>query len=123
MDSNNNSANMKLSPGMMCLVIGFRSSPINLGKVVVLEKTMQDGDRTPSGSIFFPPSSSGNVWLVSGEGLHKCVKGINGDSFQPSSYAFKSEGHLMPIRPEEDPLEMSMQSIEDYLDSKQEEKA
>ena len=106
MDSNNNSANMKLSPGMMCLVIGFKSSPINLGKVVVLEKTMKDGDRTPSGSIF-RPSSSGNVWLVRGDGLHKCVKGINGDTFPPSSYAFKAEGYLMPIRPEEDPLEIT----------------
>lgn len=106
MDSNNNLANMELSPGMLCLVIGFKSSPINLGKVVVLEKTMQDGDRTPSGATF-RPSSSDNVWLVRGSGLHKCVKGISGDTFQTSSYAFHREGYLMPIRPEEDPLEIT----------------
>ena len=122
MDNNNNSANMKLEPGMMCLVIGFKKQPVNVGKVVVLERLMFEGDRTPSGATF-KPSTSGNAWLVTGECLFKyVVDAASGGSYEASSYAIQLESHLMPIRPEKDPLEMSIQSIEDYLDSKQKEK-
>lgn len=106
MDSNNNSANMKLESGMLCLVIGYHSDPHNLGKVVILEKVAQCGDITPSGGTF-RPSNPGVVWLVKGAGLNRCQKGVNGDTYVTSGYAFHSEGHLMPIRPEEDPLEIT----------------
>lgn len=115
MDSNNNSANMKLEPGMMCLVIGFRSSPVNLGKIVTLSEHVLEGSLNPSGNKY---KVSG--WLCYGEGLVSVASGGREVCGKRGLFASK---HLMPIRPEEDPLEMSMQSIEDYLDSKQKEKA
>lgn len=110
MDSNNNSANMKLEPGMMCLVIGYREKPVNVGKVVFLDKYVKAGELNPSGLYYVE-----DYWICTGENLVS-VCGIrevveNEGLFNPK--------HLMPIRPEEDPLEMSIQSIEDYLDSKQ----
>lgn len=114
MDSNNNSANMKLSPGMMCLVIGCKSIPVNIGKLVTLGEYVLKGSLNLSGNRY---KVSG--WLCYGKGLFSLGGGV---PVYGERGLFLPE-HLMPIRPEEDPLEMSMQSIEDYLDSKQKEKS
>lgn len=98
MDSNNNSANMKLSPGMMCLVIGFRSSPVNIGKIVTLGMYVLKGSLNLSGNKY---KASG--WVCYGEGLFSVGGGVpvcgERGLFLPE--------HLMPIRPEEDPLEIT----------------
>lgn len=121
MDSNNNSANMKLSPGMMCLVIGAELNTDNIGKVVTLVRAVGKGEIIPELGC----RAGRDFWLIEGESLtyNTKSKSTGKISFFEGSLGLALPYNLMPIRPEEDPLEMSMQSIEDYLDSKQKEKA
>lgn len=115
MDSNSNSANMKLEPGMMCLVIGGLKNLDNIGKTVKLVRFLKKGEYLLSDT-----SVAFDVWDVLGENL--TLMRANNTKVR-GNISIVCPKHLMPIRPEEDPLEMSMQSIEDYLDSKQKEKA
>ena len=98
MDSNNNSANMKLEPGMMCLVIGYKSDPANVGKVVTLVEYVLEGSLNLSGN---PYKSS--AWVCYGKDLY---------SLSANTTVCRDKGlflpeHLMPIRTEEDPLEIT----------------
>jgi len=100
MDSNNNSANMKLEPGMMCLVIGYTTQPDNLGKIVTLERKVRgtDSDGTPV-----------ELWEFSGDNLSWNTRKNTGEIVEKGvgSVSWSLPEHLMPIRPEEDPLEIT----------------
>ena len=81
MYTNNNSADMKLEPGMMCLVIGCYHPEFSaiIGTTVTLIESLVIGDL--------------EMWRC-GEFIgHRC------DYIQSR--------FLMPIRPEEDPLEIT----------------
>ena len=121
MDSNNNSANMKLEPGMMCLVIGAELNTDNIGKVVTLVRAVGKGEIVDELGC----RTGRDFWLIEGESLtyNTTSKSTGEISFFVGRIGLSLEHNLMPIRPEEDPLGMSIQSIEDYLDSKQREKA
>lgn len=109
MDSNNNSANMKLSPGMMCLVVGFREDPVNLGKVVTLKSFHKRGDFIQTGKGDSLASLVQDCWLVEGKNLSRewrCGLTNKVITYVDCNGIFKTE-HLMPIRPEEDPLEIT----------------
>ena len=100
MYTNNNSADMKLEPGMMCLVIGYTSEPHNMGKTVTLEK-VTNGILSDGSPVI--------CWEVSGEGLHWHMRRRTG-SVSTSGIGNKGwvlSENLMPIRPEEDPLEIT----------------
>ena len=107
MDSNNNSANMKLEPGMLCLVIGYRADPVNLGKLVTLKSFHKKGEVLPL--VNTVASLVQDCWLVEGENLTRSWRcGLTNKivTYVDCSGIFKSE-HLMPVRPEEDPLEIT----------------
>lgn len=82
MDSNNNSANMKLSPGMMCLVIGC-SNPSNYNRWLGTTVTLVEQIRM----------TFSEMWVC--------------EEFQGCGIDAIMGKHLMPIRPEEDPLEIT----------------
>lgn len=107
MDKANNSANMKLEPGMMCLVFGLVIDTKFNGLCVTLKSHSNESKGVEWGN--WVPGD----WICLHRSFGEDVDGME----------MFNEKNLMPIRPEEDPLEMSMQSIEDYLDSKQKEKA
>lgn len=100
MDSNNNSANMKLSPGMMCLVIGYVGEPHNVGKTVTLKKVA---------SGILPDGSPTYCWEVSGEGIRWRMRNRTGSvtTAGVGNRGWILAQHLMPIRPEEGPLEIT----------------
>ena len=100
MDSNNNSANMKLSPGVKALIIGYISTPANVGKVVILERKVSGRDGK---------GRKIDLWSVSGDNLAYVYRNSDGEVVKQGagkkSHALPQ--HLMPIRPEEDPLEIT----------------
>lgn len=100
-------ANMKLEPGVMAVVIGFSEKPVNLGKIVTLVSFHKKGE-----VVDFKSTKSmvaQDCWLVEGAGISRKTKGQTTgrvENIIGSQGVFRSQ-HLMPIRPEEDPLEVT----------------
>lgn len=95
-------ANMQLEPRIKALVIGYRSHPHNLGKVVELVRFMKKGCFYNRGFV------DADYWIVSGDNLEHISAGevICG----PESII--SPKYLMPIRPEADPMVITQQMEE-----------
>lgn len=85
----------KLEPGMLALVIGCKNNPVNIGKSVTLEAFVKAGDR------FVLGKARRDSWHVSGNGLSCLV----GDEIVVGSDTLVASEHLLPIKPESDPLE------------------
>lgn len=93
----------ELQPGMLALVIGYRYEPVNVGKIVTLDRVFNNGDQGPTGRTY---EGGSGAWMVRGDNL-KCrtVDGI----WHESEHAYVSPQHLLPIRPEQDPLHEKQQ--------------
>lgn len=89
----------ELQPGMLALVIGCRNVEINLGKIVTLERFVKEGQ------IVFDGPAMRDLWVISGEGVGYFV----GGRVVISEKGLASPKHLMPIKPEADPLEQKQQ--------------
>lgn len=102
------SANMRLEPGIKALVIGYNSNPYNLGKVVTLISFHKKGDLVPwCGDKSL--RCNDDLWLAEGEDLLKMsISSVTGalTEAKGTTGIFRSD-QLMPIRPEEDPLEVT----------------
>lgn len=90
----------ELQPGMLALVVGYRINHKNLGKIVTAKEKVFNGYVGPDGAEFI--SESG--WLVVGEGLSL----TSGGKFVDSPFCYIEESHLLPIKPEADPLEIKV---------------
>lgn len=94
------SYNKELKPGIQALVIGSINGPRNIGKTVTLKKVtngvLQDGSPVV-------------CWEVEGEGLHWHMRNWAGRIIKSGvgDRSWFLAQHLMPIRPEEDPLEIT----------------
>lgn len=94
--------NTELKPGMMALVIGGTNYFNNVGKTVELVKFIQETERHSGGSkVMFA------CWEIKGKNLYsRMVNGITGATVSEhhgdSGVAISK--HLMPIKPEADPL-------------------
>lgn len=104
-------ANMNLEPGIKALVVGFNKDPVNLGKVVMLLSFHKKGEivEFESGKTV----AGFDCWLVEGEDLSRSTRSVSTGNVK--LYVGK-EGvfapcDLMPIRPEEDPLEVAEHEI------------
>ena len=87
----------ELQAGMLALVVGCRTNPSNIGKVVELIRVMNIGD-VADGRRFAGPAPA---WKIKGDSLvYLKVSGEAVDS--DTSYA--ESRHLMPITPMQDPL-------------------
>lgn len=93
----------ELRPGMLALVIGYKYEPVNVGKIVTLERIFNNGDLSYTGRIYEGVSGA---WMVKGDNL-KCR--TSGGAWSDSEYAYVSPQHLMPILPEVDPLDQKQQ--------------
>lgn len=100
MDNSNNSANMKLSPGMLCLVINAHRNMDNIGKIVTTIRYLNGGDFIPELGGFAAVAS----WLIHGEFLTITTTEREVDK---GDFTLAGRQDLMPIRPEEDPLEIT----------------
>lgn len=92
----------KLEPGMLALVIGCRLNPANIGKVVECVCVMEPGTHH-NGEMFGGPNTS---WKVIGDRI--VGMNLRGDSF-PSDHTYVQPSHLLPIKPEADPLDQKQQ--------------
>lgn len=92
----------ELQPGMLALVIGCTRNPANIGKIVTADQKVTAGFVGPKGYRF----SSDSGWLVRGSGL---IKSISDGSMSPSDYCYIADEHLLPIKPEADPLDQKQQ--------------
>lgn len=91
----------KLEPGMLALVIGFSSFPDNVGKIVTTDRYSKTGDPGVGSAIY----GGTGAWLVKGDklALNHGARKVIGD------FAFINPKHLLPIRPEADPLDQKQQ--------------
>lgn len=88
----------ELQAGMLALIVGFSRNPHNVGKIVTVENKVVMGTPSYDGNgIFADPCG----WLVTGEDLN-LTKGLE---IIKSNYCYVDESHLMPIKPEADPLD------------------
>lgn len=88
----------ELQPGMLALVIGCTSNPIDVGKIVTLDSFLEEGCATPDGGY-----TKRALWLANGDGLHRMVDG----SLVSSKYGLYKAKNLLPIKPEADPLDVT----------------
>lgn len=88
----------ELQAGMLALVMGCTSNPIDVGKIVRLDSFLEEGDATPDGGY-----TNRALWLATGDGLHRMVDG----SLVMSKYGLYRTKHLIPVRPEQDPLDVT----------------
>ena len=90
----------ELQAGMLALVIGCTRNPANIGKIVTADQKVTDGFVGPEGYKF----SGEFCWLVRGSGL---IRSLTNGSFSPSDYCYIADEHLLPIKPEADPLDVT----------------
>lgn len=94
--------NTELKPGMMALVIGGTTHFNNVGKTVELVKFIQETERDSGGSkVRFA------CWEIKGKNLYsRMVHSITGVTVSEhhGDNGVALSKHLMPIKPEADPL-------------------
>jgi len=88
----------ELQVGGLALVIGCTSNPIDVGKIVQLDSFLEEGDETPDGGF-----TKRALWLATGDVLHRMVDGY----LVTSKYGLYQTKNLIPIRPEQDPLDVT----------------
>ena len=94
--------NTELKPGMMALVIGGTTHFNNVGKTVELVKFIQEEERDSGGSkVRFA------CWEIKGKNLYsRMVHSITGVTVSEhhGDNGVAISKHLMPIKPQSDPL-------------------
>lgn len=88
----------ELQPGMLAMVVGCRSNPANIGKVVELVRFMAPNDMH-DGRRFAGPVSA---WKIKGDGL--VFLNLQGSTYE-SDCSYAESRHLMPVKPEQDKME------------------
>lgn len=92
----------ELQPGMLALVVGCRKNPANIGKIVELIKFMRPGDVHDSRRFAGPVAA----WKIKSVNLvHLSISGE--EIYSDTSYA--EARHLLPVRPQADPLDQKQQ--------------
>lgn len=89
----------ELQPGMLALVIGCTKFPTDVGKIVKLDRFLNAGDATPDNGY-----ATKDLWLAIGENLHRVQEG----NLVADDYGLSMSKHLLPIKPEADPLEIKV---------------
>jgi len=90
----------ELQPGMLAMVIGCNSNPANIGIIVELVKLVQT-DETFNGMTF---GGSKPCWMIEAKGLKSLF--MDG-TIVDNNYSFALPSHLLPIKPEADPLDVT----------------
>lgn len=93
---------IELQPGMLALVIGCRSNPANIGKLVELVSFMVPNE-THDGKRFAGPVAA---WKIKGDGL--VFLDLQGSTYE-SDHSYAESRHLMPVKPEQDKMETKQQ--------------
>lgn len=88
----------EITPGTLCLVVGYASSPENLGRSVVAKELVKKGERIFDGSRFIGPADSS--WVAEAEGLTLIRNGKK----IIHNYAHFMPDHLLPIPPKDDEI-------------------
>ena len=106
-------ANMSLETGMLAMIIGSTHNPENIGKTVKLIRFVNKDEFCHD----LKASAGKDLWVVEGRDLaHTLLCGWTGEFIQGNSHIGGAEPRfLMPIRPEEDPLEVKVEKTNDAL--------
>lgn len=95
-------ADKGLEPGGLAMIIGAYTLTENIGKAGKLLRMVSDGDiyEAPNGKRYMHEGAP--CWILGGDEL----LWINTSDEVSSGFALHIPSHLMPIHPEEDPLEV-----------------
>lgn len=93
-----NATKGELVPGGMALVVGCYKDPANIGRIVITEREMFEGDLGPNGGVYM--DSPG--WLCLGSDVVRMTYGgpVKSDHF------YADTAHLLPIKPEAEPVQI-----------------
>lgn len=97
-------ANMNLETGMLAMIIGSKYNPENIGKTVTLGRFLKAGDIIEEANSILMEDS----WVVYGENI-RCYmecRSTGAPIIAYNNFGAVTPHNLMPIRPEEDPLEV-----------------
>jgi len=83
---------------MLALVTGCTKTPVDVGKIVTLDKFLRRGEHTPDSGYAII-----DLWLARGENLHRVREG----NIVSADYGLYRSNHLLPIKPESDPLNVT----------------
>jgi hypothetical protein len=103
--------NKKLEPGMVCLIIGSRTTGLNIGKTCTLVEFIAD-QRPTVDNKYFPLDT--NVWYVKGPGL--AARNEAGNLFY-RSMSFVGPEHLMPLKGDEDFSSESEETLNEEINT------
>ena len=87
----------ELKVGFLALVVGYKNVAQNLGKIVTLGRFVKKGEMAITGP------ATDDLWVIVGEGVGYTL----GSEVVIGSEGLSAPNHLMPINPEQDPLEIT----------------
>lgn len=88
----------ELQPGMLALVISAKTCFDNIGKIVQLSHFVRKGEETPK------RIAGVDCWVAYGDDL---FTNAAKDGLQKPGYGIFEPSHLLPIKPESDPLDVT----------------
>jgi len=90
----------ELQVGMLAMIVGYSRTPVNMGKVVTLNRVVSKGDKH-EGAIY---DSDERSWLVEGDGV--IATSVLGDEYE-FGFTYVCDKYLLPLPPLADPLEVT----------------
>jgi len=90
----------ELQPGMLAMIVGYSRTPVNMGKLVTLNRVVSKGDRQ-DGAVY---DGNEKAWLVEGEGV--IATNTSGVEYE-FGFTYVNARHLLPLPPLADPLDVT----------------
>jgi hypothetical protein len=90
----------ELQAGMLAMIIGCTRTPVNIGKIVTLNRVVSKGEKHCQATYDGDEQS----WLVEGDGV--IATNVLGDEYE-FGFTYVGSKHLMPIPPLADPLDVT----------------
>lgn len=90
----------ELQPGMLAMIVGYTRTPVNIGKVVTLNRLVSKGDKQDNATY----DGDDRAWLVDGEGV--IATNVFGIEYE-LGFTYVDAKHLLPLPPLADPLDVT----------------
>ena len=97
--------NGNIEPGMLCVIVGYIKTPVNVGKVCTTIQLLQPGEIYVYGGKtrrYEDTENKGPAWLVEGENLTLRTRDNGSEVWvqKQANITLASPSNLMPIKPD-----------------------